>query len=480
MMRPRLPPPSATVSIDGSSLDDIATPFDIQHSHVGPLPGHFDFHSHSPVSSIHAHFSSRTFDDSTRFQAASSVRECISLVDTTHESFYSAQTDSSNVLSADTTDTCTYRHDEPPNLLSPRWTGGQPTRNSFVEIIQYGDQHTYLGIEPISIGPLPSDVSISSSMPTCQSTYAVTALCDHDNHELHHGAAYMATDHQMSLYRSPSATTRQSRSSVPSAYLGDNCSSPNLFMGSLVSPQFNTAQSISYRRDDADVYVTETPYGRGPHSHPGALEEYAGPQADSLFVESHLGSVTLDQTYSVTHPQATDSCPSATRLMNARGISARPDTGSPSEYHHPSQSYVYPSSRNLSACINPESPHIIAPQPKMPNAMQVNAHFYDESIDHPSYQVLSIPNVQPTTAAPVSAVAEDTAKKPLTLACFFCRKRKIACGSPPPGRIDRTCNQCARRNLKCVYPEGSRRGMRPKLPYEKDHFSMPTIPVIVS
>ncbi|CAL1705936.1 unnamed protein product [Somion occarium] len=57
---------------------------------------------------------------------------------------------------------------------------------------------------------------------------------------------------------------------------------------------------------------------------------------------------------------------------------------------------------------------------------------------------------------------EDTPKKPLTLACLFCRKRKIACGSPPPGHKDRTCNQCARRSLTCVYPVTSRRGMRPR------------------
>ncbi|KIP01619.1 hypothetical protein PHLGIDRAFT_38235 [Phlebiopsis gigantea 11061_1 CR5-6] len=57
-------------------------------------------------------------------------------------------------------------------------------------------------------------------------------------------------------------------------------------------------------------------------------------------------------------------------------------------------------------------------------------------------------------------LVEDTPKKPLTLACFFCRKRKIACGSPQPGRKDRTCNQCARRNLRCEYPVNSRRGTR--------------------
>ncbi|KAI6001700.1 hypothetical protein F5J12DRAFT_684288, partial [Pisolithus orientalis] len=50
-------------------------------------------------------------------------------------------------------------------------------------------------------------------------------------------------------------------------------------------------------------------------------------------------------------------------------------------------------------------------------------------------------------------------KKP-ALACLFCRGRKIACGPPPPGTKEKTCNQCARRHLKCEYPLESRRGMR--------------------
>lgn len=55
------------------------------------------------------------------------------------------------------------------------------------------------------------------------------------------------------------------------------------------------------------------------------------------------------------------------------------------------------------------------------------------------------PSQQPTPPTPISIpshsppLLEDTPKKPLTLACFFCRKRKIACGSPPPGSRDRTC-----------------------------------------
>ncbi|KIK68770.1 hypothetical protein GYMLUDRAFT_733617 [Collybiopsis luxurians FD-317 M1] len=48
--------------------------------------------------------------------------------------------------------------------------------------------------------------------------------------------------------------------------------------------------------------------------------------------------------------------------------------------------------------------------------------------------------------------------KKQTLACHFCRERKIACGRPAPGSEDTTCNQCARRNIPCTYPTESRRG----------------------
>ncbi|KAF8652860.1 hypothetical protein AX16_004109 [Volvariella volvacea WC 439] len=48
--------------------------------------------------------------------------------------------------------------------------------------------------------------------------------------------------------------------------------------------------------------------------------------------------------------------------------------------------------------------------------------------------------------------------KKQTLACLFCRERKIACGRPAEGSLDPTCNQCARRSLRCEYPTESRRG----------------------
>lgn len=53
-------------------------------------------------------------------------------------------------------------------------------------------------------------------------------------------------------------------------------------------------------------------------------------------------------------------------------------------------------------------------------------------------------------------------KKAQTLACNFCRGRKIACGPPVAGTVEKTCNQCQRRSLKCVFPTECRRGQRKK------------------
>lgn len=90
---------------------------------------------------------------------------------------------------------------------------------------------------------------------------------------------------------------------------------------------------------------------------------------------------------------------------------------------------------------------------------------------------------------------DDEPKKPrkrreaVSLACYFCRKRKIACRQPPEGSPDRTCksvfpsldcprqfhsflvlgdltrfasffSQCKARGMECEYPTESRRGAR--------------------
>jgi len=56
----------------------------------------------------------------------------------------------------------------------------------------------------------------------------------------------------------------------------------------------------------------------------------------------------------------------------------------------------------------------------------------------------------PATGKVIGSRARETAKKP-SLACKFCRERKIACGRPPEDAEDQTCNQCARRQFKCEY-----------------------------
>ncbi|KAG8727898.1 hypothetical protein FRC10_005487 [Ceratobasidium sp. 414] len=72
--------------------------------------------------------------------------------------------------------------------------------------------------------------------------------------------------------------------------------------------------------------------------------------------------------------------------------------------------------------------------------------------------------VTPSSQAETKKDGPPSPKKP-ALACFFCRKRKIACGPPPPDSPDRTCNQCMRRKQICDYPAESRRGIR-KTPKE--------------
>ncbi|THH20020.1 hypothetical protein EW146_g1254 [Bondarzewia mesenterica] len=46
------------------------------------------------------------------------------------------------------------------------------------------------------------------------------------------------------------------------------------------------------------------------------------------------------------------------------------------------------------------------------------------------------------------------------IACFFCRKRKIACRPADPDSLDKTCGQCLKRDRKCVHPTESNRGRR--------------------
>ncbi|KAJ7480854.1 hypothetical protein FB451DRAFT_1238609 [Mycena latifolia] len=73
------------------------------------------------------------------------------------------------------------------------------------------------------------------------------------------------------------------------------------------------------------------------------------------------------------------------------------------------------------------------------------------------------PAHSPAPALKFTEARKDGRSKRQALACFFCRKRKIACGGPPKGSADQTCNQCARRGVDCEYPTESKRGQHSRI-----------------
>ncbi|CDO76063.1 hypothetical protein BN946_scf184696.g15 [Trametes cinnabarina] len=106
---------------------------------------------------------------------------------------------------------------------------------------------------------------------------------------------------------------------------------------------------------------------------------------------------------------------------------------------------------------------IHAPSPQQVHDIH---HLYDSSYPPgvspgrlPSHQVLSIPTGPLQPIPRPSSMIEDSPKKPLTLACFFCRKRKIACQSPPANALDRTCKYvtCA----AFVHPDANHTSLKP-------------------
>ncbi|EDR05434.1 uncharacterized protein LACBIDRAFT_303137 [Laccaria bicolor S238N-H82] len=84
-------------------------------------------------------------------------------------------------------------------------------------------------------------------------------------------------------------------------------------------------------------------------------------------------------------------------------------------------------------------------------------------------KVASVPPPRQSTAPlpKPHAPKKDGEQKRLSLACLFCRERKIACGRPSEDEPDQTCAQCLRRDLTCEYPKESRRGQHKRVPKEK-------------
>ena len=100
-------------------------------------------------------------------------------------------------------------------------------------------------------------------------------------------------------------------------------------------------------------------------------------------------------------------------------------------------------------------------------------------------KVASVPPPRQSTAPPPKSHTPKKAgeQKRLSLACLFCRERKIACGRPSEDEPDQTCayaidfilmlaflphfSQCLRRDLACEYPKESRRGQHKRGPKGK-------------
>jgi len=113
-----------------------------------------------------------------------------------------------------------------------------------------------------------------------------------------------------------------------------------------------------------------------------------------------------------------------------------------------------PRAREHESRLRPEERCMIA-VPKHMNNKRV--HRSSEGLVRQESAILSM-----STTWPDDQVMKGTKKpgeqKKQALACLFCRERKIACGRPPAHSPDQTCNQCARRRIKCEYPTESRRG----------------------
>ncbi|KAH7928924.1 hypothetical protein BV22DRAFT_1030138 [Leucogyrophana mollusca] len=210
-----------------------------------------------------------------------------------------------------------------------------------------------------------------------------------------------------------------------------------------------------------------------PSQHPGADYVYAevepphvefeGPPMDCLpFPPNHSPSHFEFQSYS---PVQDDTAPSP----SSYGSPTQQSTGgvypdswgrmipSPAPLTVPSQSYMFgedtPSPTSATFVHAPHPSH----QHNQPHRGSSPSHGHRRRPGSPFRRSPS-----PRGAMRISPLPQNKRlieKKP-ALACLFCRGRKIACGPPSPGNKDKTCNQCARRHLKCEYPLESRRGMR--------------------
>lgn len=212
------------------------------------------------------------------------------------------------------------------------------------------------------------------------------------------------------------------------------------------------------------------PYSAEPYTYQTHSAEHAHADMQPYY-EHHQAYSSSPSYYSASpgdnHPRATRASGSAPVRRSPSPMGHLPyedvQTYMPRTYCSPaSQAYMYDAHQHHHAPV------------EQPQPLYAHPHPYSTL---PAHQHYPTPIAIPASRSP--PLVEDAPKKPLTLACFFCRKRKIACGSPPPGKKDRTCkyvhlfslscervltgnslSQCARRNLRCEYPVNSRRGTR--------------------
>ena len=126
-------------------------------------------------------------------------------------------------------------------------------------------------------------------------------------------------------------------------------------------------------------------------------------------------------------------------------------------YQPPSCPYSYPGfepsvegsgygSSSMSLSSNGYAYQIVhAPLPQsVPDIHTLRGTTMDDSprsMVHP-HRVLSIPSIPAPPPIPrSSSLIKDSPTKPLTIACFFCRRRKIECKSPPANSPDNTCKR---------------------------------------
>ncbi|KAI0355790.1 hypothetical protein OH77DRAFT_1424745, partial [Trametes cingulata] len=64
--------------------------------------------------------------------------------------------------------------------------------------------------------------------------------------------------------------------------------------------------------------------------------------------------------------------------------------------------------------------------------------------------------------APGTTAAKRPYKRGTSVACAFCRKRKIACGGPQEGDPQRRCGPCIQRHQSCEFPAAGQRLSRPR------------------